>query len=80
MEDLQEELDNMANELANLVEQRKSIESQESEIKINTSLDNKTNETASLENLNLELKQEIEIYKQKEKELIQIIETAEKQR
>ena len=34
MEDLQEELDNMANELANLVEQRKNIESQESEIKI----------------------------------------------
>ena len=33
MEDLQEELDGMANELANLVEQRKIIESQEMEIK-----------------------------------------------
>ena len=34
MEDLQKQLDGMANELANLVEQRKSIVSQESEIKI----------------------------------------------
>lgn len=47
MEDLQEELDGMANELANLVEQRKIIESQEMEIK------QKMMETMKGNNLNI---------------------------
>ncbi|MDC0624905.1 hypothetical protein OAP76_04490 [Alphaproteobacteria bacterium] len=76
-EDVNIKLENSKSDNENLEKQLSSLK--KSEIKINTSLDNKTNEIASLENLNLELKQEIEIYRQKEKELIQIIEIAEQQ-
>ena len=77
-EDVKIKLENSESDNENLDKQLSSLKN--SEISLNTSLDSQRKEIASLENLNLELKKEIEIYKQKEEELIQIIETAENQR
>ena len=78
IEDVKIKLENSESDNENLDKQLSSLKN--SEISLNTSLDSQRKEIASLENLNLELKKEIEIYKQKEEELIQIIETAENQR
>ena len=78
LEDVKIKLENSESDNENLDKQLSSLK--DSEISLNTSVDNQGKEIASLENLNLELKKEIEIYKQKEEELIQIIETAENQR
>ena len=75
IEDVKIKLENSESDNENLDKQLSSLKN--SEISLNTSLDSQRKEIASLENLNLELKKEIEIYKQKEEELIQIIETAE---
>ena len=77
-EDVKIKLENSESDNENLDKQLSSLKN--SEISLNTSVDNQSKEIASIENLNLELKKEIEIYKQKEEELIQIIETAENQR
>ena len=75
IEDVKIKLENSESDNENLDKQLSSLKN--SEISLNTSVDSQRKEIASLENLNLELKKEIEIYKQKEEELIQIIETAE---
>jgi len=77
-EDVKIKLENSESNYENLEKELSSLRN--SEILLNTSVNNQGKEIASLENLNLELKKEIEIYKQKEAELIQIIETAENQR
>ncbi len=78
IDDVKIKLESSKSDNTSLEKQLSSLK--DSEISLNTSLDNQSKEIVSLENLNLELKKEIEIYKQKEEELIQIIETTENQK
>ena len=74
-EDVKIKLENSKSINENLEKQLSLLK--ESENSLNTSFDNQSKEITSLEDLNLDLKNEIEKYKQKEEEYIKIIEKTE---